>query len=192
MEKETKQSLEMIVEKANKLREFAFERHVVTVGLGFKGTRQEDGTWLLEFGIPDAKERDAFLLTFRLFYQENEPIAFANLPKILIDPSLSDEFRNRVQSLRQDYFKFITGYSDYTVGLFDGHPTRKQMLDVALYGGLAHTNRPDRIEQYHIWARNDISAFLFEQEFASFLIRILGYIYQLSDFCVLELKQNTT
>jgi hypothetical protein len=190
MEKETKQILDMIVEKANKLRSYSFEKHVAEVGLGFKGTKQDDGTWLLEFGIPDVKERDAFLLTFRLFYQENEPISFPYLLKLLNDPSLSDEFRNQVALIRQDYFDYITGYSNYTVKLFEGHPTRKQMIDVGLYGGLAHTNRLDRIEQYRIWARDDVRAFLFEQEFAAFLLRILDFIYKLSDSCLHELEQN--
>jgi hypothetical protein len=190
VDKETKQKLATIVEKADKLRDFSFEKHVAQKGLNFKGTMQEDGTWLLEFGIPDAKERDAFLLTFRLFYQENEPISFPNLPKLLNDPSLSGSFRNQIEAIRQGYFDYISGYSNYTVKLFEGHPTRKQMIDVGLYGGLAHTNRPERIEQYHIWARDDIRASLFEQEFAAFLVRILGFIYQLSDACKGELERN--
>jgi hypothetical protein len=190
MNKETKQKLQLIVEKANKLRDFSFEKHVAQIGLGFKGARQEDGSWLLEFGIPDTKERDAFLLTFRLFYQENEPISFANLPALLNDPGLSMEFKNQATSIRQAYFDYLTGYSDYTVNLFEGHPTRKQMIDVGLYGGLAHTNRPERIEQYKVWARDDIRAFLFEQEFSRFLVGILGLIYQLAEFSQKELVLN--
>jgi hypothetical protein len=188
MNKETKQTLKVIIEKANKLRDFSFEKHVAQIGLNFKSTRQEDGSWLLEFGIPDTKERDAFLLTFRLFYQENEMISFPNLLKLLDDPSLSKEYKNQVVAIRQAYFDYINGYSDYTVELFDDHPTRKQMIDVGLYGGLAHTNRPERIEQYHIWARDDIRASLFEQEFTRFLVRILGLIYQLADSSQSELK----
>src|SRR5258705_8964696 len=164
MDKETKRKLELIVEKANKLREFAFEQHVAQIGLNFKGSRQDDGSWLLDFGIPDIKERDAFLLTFRLFYQTNESIWFPNLLELLKEPSLSDEFRTQVAAIHQAYSDYISGYSQYTVNLFEGHPTRKQMIDVGLYGGLAHTNRPERIEQYNIWARDDVRASLFEQE----------------------------
>jgi hypothetical protein len=190
MYKETKRILDLIVDKANKLRDFSFETHVAQTGLGFKGTIQDDGTWLLEFGIPDVKERDAFLLTFRLFYQENEPISFPNLTDLFDDLSLSDEYKNEVTATRQIYFDYINGSSSYTVDLFEGHPTRKQMLDVGLYGGLVHTNRPDRTTQFHIWASDDIRANLFEQEFTSFLIRILGLIYPLSDSCQQELNRN--
>jgi hypothetical protein len=192
MDKGTKQKLELIVEKANKLRDFSFEQHVAQIGLNFKLDHQQDGSWLLEFGIPDTKERDAFLLTFRLFYQKNESISFPNLLVLLKDPRLSDEFRNQVAAVHQDYFDYINGYSEYTVNLFEGHPTRKEMIDVGLYGGLAHTNRPERIEQYRVWARDDIRASLFEQEFSRFLVYILSLIYQLADSCQNELKRNFT
>jgi hypothetical protein len=187
---DTKQKLEMIVEKANKLRDFYFEKHVAQIGLNFKVTRQEDGSWLTEFGIPDTKERDAFLLTFRLFYQENEPISFPNLHALLIDPSLSDYYRNQVVTLRKAYFDYIDGYSDYTVELFEGHPTRKQMIDVGLYGGLAHTNRSDRIEQFRIWTSDDIRANVFEQEFTRYMIKILIMVYRLADLSQTELDHN--
>jgi hypothetical protein len=190
MKKETRQSLELLVEKANKLREFSFENHVAQIGLNFRGTRLENDSWLLEFGIPEIKERDAFLLTFRIFYQENEPISFSNLPKLCADPELSEEYKQRVVMIRQAYLDYVTGHSEYTVELFENHPTRKQMIDVGLYGGLAHTNRPERIEQYRIWARDEIRASLFEQEFTRFLIHILGLIYQLADSTQKELARN--
>jgi hypothetical protein len=65
------------------------------------------------------------------------------------------------------------------------------MIDVGLYGGLAHANRPDRIEQYHIWASDDIRASLFEQEFTRFSVGILGLIYQMADPSQNKLKQSS-
>lgn len=190
MNKDTKQKLEMIVDKANKLRDFSFEKHVAQIGLNFSSTRQEDGSWVTEFGIPDPKERDAFILTFRLFYQENESISFTNILHLLNDPDITDNYRNQVTKLRQAYFDYITGYSDYTVNLFEGHPTRKEMIDVGLYGGLAHTNRPDRIQTFHIWTKDDIRASLFEQEFTRFLLTILRMIYILATLSEAELNNG--
>jgi hypothetical protein len=188
MEKETKRLLELIVEKGNKLHEFAFEKHVEEKGLNIKGTRQADDSWLLEFGIPDVKDRDAFLLTFRLFYQENEPISFHKLHIILLDKSLSDGYRNKVAEVQKAFFTYIQDYSPLTVEIFDGRPTRKLMIDVGLYGGLAHTNNPNRVIHFNSWTSEPIHAQLFEQEFTRFLVHILGFIYYLADLTLTELN----
>ena len=190
MRKETKYALELIVDKANKLREFGFEQHVQETGLNFHIERNHDDTLTLEFDLPDEKERDAFLLTFRLFYQKNEPISFQNLTNLACDPGLSQRWRNEATRLRQEYYNYLSGYSDYTVELFEGHPTRLQMLVTGLYGGLAHANNPNRVQKFQEWTRDDVRAFLFQQEFARILLNILGLIYQLAEISSEELESN--
>ena len=74
MRDETRTILEQLVGKAHKLREFKYDEHVKKTGLNFKGTRVDDDSWVFDFGIPDVKEQDAFLLTFRMFIQKNESI----------------------------------------------------------------------------------------------------------------------
>jgi len=190
MHDETRETLQLIVDKAEKLRGYAFERHVSETGLDFSAKRLADDSWEIDFGQPDEKERDAFLLTFRLFYQRNEPMSFLRLEHLLNDPDLSTEFRSVASQVRASFLGYLQGHSRYTVELFEGQPTRKQMIDVGLYGGIAHANDPVTVGQYRQWTRDGIRAALFHQEFIKFLVVILGMIYALGDAARAELLSS--
>jgi hypothetical protein len=188
MKDETKIILEQLVEKAHKLRDFKFDEHVKKIGLNFKGTRMDDDSWVLDFGIPDVKEQDAFLLTFRMFIQKNESISFLNIHGLLRDKELSNEMQEGIKLVRQAYLNYLDSHSDYTVKLFDGHPTRGQMLETVLYGGLAHGNDAETIQRFKVWSRDGIRANLLMQEFTSILIQILVFINHIADLSEKELQ----
>lgn len=187
MRDETRQLLHLVVEKADKLKVFGLEDHVREVGLGFSAERQEDGSWLIQLGLPDEEKLDAFVLTFRFFYQRNERTSFHRVADLADDPGLSNEWRNEVSRLRRAYRGFLDGHSEYTVNLFEGQPTREEMLDIGLYGGLAHANQPSKVERYRLWTRDEVRAGLFHQEFARILLGILDLIHQLAAACGKEL-----
>jgi hypothetical protein len=189
MQKVTRQTLELFVEKANKLAEFKFDEHVKSVGLNWHASRTENDDWVLEFGLPDEKERDAFLLTFRLFIQDNEPYSFQNLSR-LNDSSLSGDFTINLSKVLQAYFDYLSSHSAYTVELFDGRPTREEMLKTVLYGGLAHTNNPARMRRFKHWSRDDIRANLLLQEFAAILVQVMAFIKHIANLSENELKIN--
>lgn len=191
MNRKTRERLELFVEKADKLREFGFEHHVRGISLDFHAHRQSDGTWSIELGFPDEKERDAFLLTFRFFHQRNEPISFDRLHNLANDPDLSSHCEDEVTRLRRAYRDYLDGHSEYTVNLFEGQPNRRQMLDVGLYGGLLHANRPKKVQLYKYWTKDSVRAGLFQQEFTKILLRLLDLIYELSDVSRQELQQDT-
>jgi len=190
MKDETRIVLEQFVEKAHKLREFKFDEHVKKIGLGFKGTGMDDESWIIDFGVPDTKEQDAFLLTFRMFIQNNESISFPNIHGLLRDKELSNEMHEGIKLARQAYFNYLNSRSEYTVNLFDGQPTRGQMLDTVLYGGLAHGNNAEKIQRFKLWSRDEIRANLLMQEFASMLLQILVFIKHIADLSEKELQAN--
>lgn len=190
MKNNTKQTLEYIIEKANELRDFEFEKHVEKTGLGFQIMKQDDGSSIINFGTPDIKELNSFLVTFRMFYNETDMISIPKLLKIFNDPSLSKEYKDQVVGLRKDFFDYINSYSAYTVNYFEGHPTRKQMIDVGFNSGKFHLNRQKMIDQYKKWTRININVPIFWQEFTRFIIYILGIIYLLAEFCQEELNRH--
>jgi hypothetical protein len=190
MEKATRQTIELFVEKAHKLAEFKFDEHVKRVGLNWRASRTENDDWVLEFGLPDEKERDAFLLTFRLFIQDNEPYSFQNLGK-LNDSSLSGDFTSELSKVLRVYFDYLSSHSVYTVNLFEGRPTREEMLKTVLYGGLAHTNNPARMKRFKDWSRDDIRANLLLQEFAAILVQVMAFIKYIANLGENELKLNS-
>jgi hypothetical protein len=190
MEKETRMLLEQYIEKAHKLRDFEFVEHAKSIGRGWSATKNDNGEWVMEFGIPDVKEQDAFLLTFRMFVQKNESISFPNIHGLLRDKGLSTELQEGIKSARQAYFNYLNGHSDYTVKLFDGHPTRMQMLETVLYGGLAHGNDLETVERFKNWSRDDIRANLLIQEFTAILLQILVFINHIAELSEKELESK--
>ncbi|MCH8876574.1 MAG: hypothetical protein IIA89_07090 [Chloroflexi bacterium] len=190
MSKDTKGRLQLIVEKAEKLRRFGLEKHVEEVGLGFHAERQADDSWQIDLGFPDEEKRDAFVLTFRFFHQHNEPISFHQISNLATDPTLSNHWKEEAARLKETYFEYLDGRSEYTVNLFEGQPTRGLMLDLGLYGGLAHANRPEKVQQFREWTRDEVRAGLFEQEFARILVRVLQLIYELAEVSRQELKSD--
>jgi hypothetical protein len=187
MKDETKVILQQLVEKAQKLREFRFDEHVKGIGLNMRAERKDNDEWVIDFGLPDVKEQDAFLFTFRLFIQQNESISFPNIHGLLSDNELSNELREGIKSVRRAYFSYLNSYSDYTVELFDGHPTRGQMLETVLYGGLAHGNNAEIIERFKHWSSDDIQANLLMQEFTAILLQILVFIKFIAELSEKEL-----
>ena len=111
MKNETRVILQQLVEKAQKLRDFRFDEHVKSVGLSMQAKRTEDEEWVIDFGLPDVKEQDAFLLTFRMFIQQNESISFQNIHGLLRDNELSKELRDGIISVRRAYFNYIRTYA---------------------------------------------------------------------------------
>ncbi len=190
MENETRVILQQLVEKAQKLRDFRFDEHVKGVGINMRAEREENGEWVIDFGIPDVKEQDAFLFTFRMFIQQNESISFPNIHGLLRDNNLSQELREGIKSVRRAYFDYLNSHSDYTVELFEGHPTRGQMLETVLYGGLAHGNDADTVQRFKDWSRDDIRANLLMQEFTAILLQILVFIKFIADLSEKELMQK--
>ena len=188
MDNETRDRLELLIEKAEKLKSFGLEDHVREVGLGFSANRQKDGTWVIELGLPDDEKRDAFLLTFRFFHQRNERISFQRLHELAEDPDISDHWRTHAHRLQREYFDYLNDHSDYTANLFEGGPTRDLMLDIGLYGGLIHANRPNKVRQYRQWTRDELQAGLFHQEFTRILLRVLEFIEELAEISRSELQ----
>ncbi len=188
MNDQTIKALQLIVDKADKLRRFNYEQHVKETGFRFSINHEEGERYTITFDLPEEKERDAFLLTFRLFFQDNELISFPKLNSLAQDPDLSTTWKQKMSKIRSSYFDYINEHSLQTVELFEGQPTREEMLRIGLYGGLAHANDPDKIQQYEAWTSDDIRASVFEQDFSRILVTILVFIYQLSDITIEELE----
>lgn len=176
----------LLVEKANRLKSFKFDEHVKQVGLGFKGTRNDDDEWIIEFGLPDDEKIDIFILTFRFFYQDGESISFSSLRRFLNDPELSSEWKDGVSKSRKAYFVYLKGYSVYTVELFEGHPSRHEILDTVLYGQATHAN-PEKLKRLKQWTADGIRANLLQQEFTGMLVQILVFIKYIGELSEHEL-----
>jgi hypothetical protein len=80
----------------------------------------------------------------------------------------------------------LRGYSEYTVELFEGYPTRREIIETVLYGQAAHAN-PEKIKWLRQWTADDIRANLLQQEFPGMLVHILGLIKYVGELSEREL-----
>jgi hypothetical protein len=188
MKAETRQTLTLFVEKANHLESFKFDEHIKNIGLGFKMTNVGNGQSVIEFSLPDDEKRDSFLLTFRLFYMDQESISFAHLSRFLNDPGLSLEWKNGVSAIRHAYYKYLGDYpAHYEAGFFEGTPTGDEIVRTILYGEAAHLN-PEMTQKLKLWTADDIRANLLHQEFAKILLQLLLFIRGISELSERELE----
>jgi len=196
MKKKTRQTLEYLVQKANKLKRFGLDNHISETGLGFHVQRgSTDDLFVVEFDLPDEEKRDASLLTLRLFTQHNESFSFPQLNNLLEDTGLSDDFREFLKTARKAYYTFLNGHPEMIKpGFFEegAHPTRMEIFNVVLNGTIAHTRDTKKHLKYKLWARDDIRESVLLQEFSRIIHILLKWIYQLAEKCEQELKTNNS
>ena len=140
--------------------------------------------------LPDQDAIDAFVLTFRYFVQNNERCSFGNLAKTYSKPSIPMEIKKEYSEAR----KRLNDYLDSPASLkFGDEPlTKRRVLDVFVYGGLAHAN-PKKKEVFDKWMENPIVRGFFEVEFVSILIfalRIIQYVAGLNSRVIEELEKS--
>jgi hypothetical protein len=97
---------------------------------------------------PDPEAVRAFALTFRMFYRDGDGISFRELAELYEGPSVPPDLRDAYRELRDGSNRFLDGKSAYP---FKGDPiVERELLEVFLWGGLAHVN-PARRKTYDAW-----------------------------------------
>jgi len=182
MRQRTRRAIEDLVEMATRLAEYRFDQHIRDVGLAFRMTRQPDDTWLLEFDLPEDKERDATLYTLRLFDQQNEAFSFHNLRRIAEDAELSDAYRQALLRIRQSYYRVLQQYpAAIERGFFEDEelPTQGEIMRVVMNGGLGHRRNPLLRRRFKTWTCDSIREGVLFQAFASIIHSVLLLVNEL-------------
>lgn len=197
MKERTRRALIEFVEKAQKLQRFGLVEHIRATGRGFRMNNPsgEDNGWIVEFDLPDEKERDASLLTLRMFVQQNESLSFHQLDNLANDPGLTTELSDGLLQARRIYFSYLNGYpKSILAGFFEEgvHPNRQDILKVVMNGGLSHANDYEKRQRYKMWARDDIREAVLLQEFSEIILNILRMIIHVSKLIERHVAQNTS
>ncbi|MEW6092356.1 MAG: hypothetical protein AB1531_00170 [Chloroflexota bacterium] len=194
MKERTRQALEDCVEKASKLRNMKLDEHIKHTIKGFRGHKMENEEWEIKFDLPDEEKGDASLFTFRLFLQHNENYSFAQIKHLLTDTSLSQEFRSKMENARHAFFEITNQHPlDIQKNFFEvgEHPTWGEILNVVIYGAMAHTNDKTKRQKYQCWTKDEIRKYVLLQHFWFIVAEVLNHIYRISDLCREELdRQN--
>jgi hypothetical protein len=126
----------------------------------------------VESNFPHIEEVKAFVLTFRLFIQANEFFSFRKLGELYLTLPLPDHIKSAAAELFADLNSYLNSSSKLVV---DGvQVTRRDVLGLVLYGGLAHANNVTRKTAYDYWASNPVLKVVLDDEF----VEILGVMTQ--------------
>lgn len=124
---------------------------------------------------------DAFVLTFRYFIQDNERCSFGNLAKTYSKSFIASDMRKKYAKARKDLNDYLDSPSSLKIG--GKRLSRRTVLDIFVYGGLAHAN-PRNKKIFDEFMGNPISRGIAELEFASILLdtlSIIRYVARLND-----------
>jgi len=200
--KETvKATLELFVEKADKLRQQEFTQFIEEFGQQLRYTADPQ-QFTVSTVAPTQTMTDSFLLTYRMFVQESEHmrILHPNKPisSNILDSSLSPQWLAEVQDVAQKVHTFLREKPTIPIvfNLIDKQgntrtesPTRWDILETLLYGDRSHAT-PALRKRLKNWLTTDfeemVRGFLM-REFREILAVTLNAIQHLAHYARLEL-----
>ena len=134
--------------KVERLSELRFTKFVTTASLSTPPLN-EDPLEYLRRETPDDESIDAFVLTMRLFMQDNEPISIRNIDALLQALPIPDELKALSAEARADLNALLDSYTPLRVK--GEHLTNRRVCDVYFYGWLAHGSNEAKREEYLAW-----------------------------------------
>lgn len=131
--------------------------------------------WIEDF---DQDAVEAFVLTYRLLTQDNDRYSVRRLAKLYDKPWMDSSAREHLAEARQAIADNLaaTIVSDFG----GGPPTVGQLLDIAVYGGLAHSNAAKETV-FRSWTGNPTKAAMMWTEFMAALRGLMRYFLYIRD-----------
>jgi len=134
-----------------------------------KGTR-------IQRKLPHPEDIESYLLTFRLFVQDNESFSLRNLAALYRTMPVSKELKLRFEAIRKSANSFLDALSP--VIWHQKQLSRRHIFEVFLYGGLAHRSSVKKAE-FDGWMGNSIMKVVLETEFVLILAALTQVIFNI-------------
>jgi len=124
-------------------------------------------------------EIDAFVLTYRIFTQSNDLLSIPSLARIYASAWMPRDATECFQGARDQLNEYLDG--DATILFGERSISIRQLVDVVIYGGLAHTN-PEKSRIFESWERSGVMGFIWAEFFAyaRYSVRIVRYLRDLN------------
>ena len=180
-------SLELFVEKSDKLNGSTFvARTIDNSGVNFRWNAGE--TAVSARRGADSESIDAFVLTFRFFLQDNERTSLRNMVDVFESNLVSIQEREAFHNARDSLNVYLDGDTMFDI---NGKVTRRRLLDVFIYGGLAHANK-DKKQIYDDWMSSSIIEPFVTNEFVVVLFEFLNIVVFIRNLCreILDRHKN--
>ena len=147
---ETRQTLEMFVEKAHKLRDSRFYKSLNNTGLSMTATFRAGESPEFQTTAPTSDEVDAFVVTLRMFKQKGEQVSFTEMAGVLNDSDVSQEWKDHFTHCREQLNKELAAPTRGGIKIGNEILTRERLLDVFINGNIAHTEAK-KVAEYRQW-----------------------------------------
>jgi len=175
------ETLRQFNEKVKELFELSFVQAITNPNMGFHlcGEKQADGTFKLKSKItgPSDEAIKAFVLTFRFFIQDNESISLHNIASIYKATNIENKQKEFFNSARNAVNVMLDSPNLFSLKINDSIPTNREILDIFIYGGLAHAH-PKKNKTFKEWMNFPPTAVILQTCFNT----ILGQILQALDY----------
>lgn len=186
IQKSIKDRFELFNQKVGKLENLSFAKRIA--GSKFRLRGEKGKPFVVERTGPRGEQFDAFILTLRLFMQDNDGISIRKIKKCYDSLPLSTEIINQFNSSREEFNKYLDSKSslDYN----DKNFTNREILEIMIYGEYSHLNKRE------IYNRVMNFAFfgdLFNNEFIHItgnFLNFLKYIRELNLKAMKEIMSN--
>jgi hypothetical protein len=183
------EALYLFNEKAEKLKRCSFtrsvsEKRVITISY------KEDGSLGVERKGPDEESIDAFVLTYRFFCQDNEGSSFRNMEVIYNSLPISQQRKDLFKGARDQFNTWLD--CDPSIKIDNLTITNREILDIFIYGGLAHANKRKKAI-FDQWMSDPFLSQFMANEFVSILKKVMDFIIfvqNLNDEVIRELREN--
>jgi len=184
--------LKLFNEKAERLSNSRFMQYILKEKkVSFTIEAKKGGEVKTITVVPDQDSIDAFVLTFRFFIQNNERCSFGNLTKTYEKSFVPEKLRKEYFKTRKELNEYLDSPSSTNIKIEDEVLTRRRILDVFIYGGLAHAT-PKKKKVFDSWMNKPIISDLLKFEFVNILIGILSvikYVEKLNEKLLKELEK---
>ena len=180
-------------EKVRELLELSFVKAVTDPDAGFSisGERQADGSFKMSSTVrgPSVEAVKAFVLTLRFFIQDNETISLRNISALYDSGNIDPQQRAFFQSGRDAINRMLDSPNFFGFNYNGTTLTNRRVMDVFVYGGLAHAN-PEKYALFKEWMSFPPAAATLQACFNTVLGRILhalAYIEQVNEATLQQL-----
>jgi hypothetical protein len=191
MRNETREALELFVEKAKILRTLSFIE--CSEKLTFKWTWEKGKGEDLEIIGPNQEQIYAYILTFRYFIQNNEHCSFGWLAgHVLDDAQLSNIWKQEFIKIRTGLNQFLDSNHPVFPIAFQGEcpATCREILETFIFGDISHVNKNKR-DTFKKWmSLPKLAEGIFKVQFIQIIKALHSAIEAVADLTVVELKNQ--
>lgn len=118
-------------------------------------------SWLEDF---DQTEIAAFVLDYRQYTQNNDPISISSLARIYERPWMDAGARRSFEKIRSRFNQALDAPSKLTFG--DYQMNVRTLVEIVIYGGLAHSNT-EKADIFESWEQSGIMGMVWAPFFAA-------------------------